>query len=517
MTVASLDYPVKRIRKDQPSKRRTRTRNRLVVGLAHGEVLHELATVLPEHERRAAGRPPHFPPAAVLLFGAAAWLLGGERAVEREFAEDRAFWHSIRRRLLLRYPGYRGLQDDHHPMTRDHYRRYRDRYGINEEIFERLRAGFGARSAAQAVEMGLFDSSKGSWTHPAVENAIVGDGTTFKPRFKAVRGDLQRDRQTGDLTQRRYDPDAYVVKRTDPETGELRDGPRGIAFGICSASVPDVDNETVILDTYAVKPLPGHDEAALGVESVRALAALLPGARYVTWDMAMRGKHKDAIYKMGLLWVGKTANAPGGVDKTALIEQMKLTTPSGTTIIMPVYAVNGALGIEIIVAGNIIFVPFERTKTLPRPGRLYNEYRVPDLPVVPAELRGATGRARFDTTEKDRKQGLNRAEVLSAIPLIDPDFDRLYIRNHAESVNALIKRKWWKDLAPAVGRPRQHFALLCAGIMINFRSWLNHTERVHRPSHPLYAAASAPPASQDQRRDDHPGNGPPPRQVPNVA
>src|SRR5206468_4108340 len=84
-------------------------------------------------------RPPLFPPAAVLTFGAGTWLLGGERAVEREFAEDRVLWRGIRRRLMLRHPHYPGLQDDHHPMTRDHYRRYRDRYGIDDEIFERLR------------------------------------------------------------------------------------------------------------------------------------------------------------------------------------------------------------------------------------------------------------------------------------------------------------------------------------------------------------------------------------------
>ena len=50
MTVAAPDYPVKRIRKDQPSKRRTRTRNRLIVGLADREVLLQLAAALPEHE-----------------------------------------------------------------------------------------------------------------------------------------------------------------------------------------------------------------------------------------------------------------------------------------------------------------------------------------------------------------------------------------------------------------------------------------------------------------------------------
>jgi hypothetical protein len=517
MTVAAPDYPVKRIRKDQTSKRRTRTRNRLIVGLADWDYLHQLAAVLPEHDPRAAGRPPDFPPVMMLIFGAAAWWLGGERAVEREFDEDRAFWHSIRRRLLLRYPRYRGLQDDRHPMTRHHYRRYRDRYGIDDETFEGLREAFQVQSTRQATRMGLCYPSKKSWTHPAVENAIVGDGTTFKPRLKAVPGDLQLDRRTGELTQRRYDPDAYIVTRTDPETGEERDGPRGIAFGICSASVPGVDNECVILDTFAIKPLRGHDEAALGVASIRDLAPLLPGAQYVTWDMAQRGKHRHEINKIGLLWVGKTAKAPGGGDKTALIGPMKLTAPDGTTDTVPAYAVNGALGIETIVAGNTIFVAFERTKTLRRRGRWYNEYRVPDLPQVRAELRGATCRCRFDTTEQDRKQGLNRAEVLSAIPTIDPDFDRLYIRNQAESVNALIKRKWWKDLAPAVGRPRQHFALLCAGLMINFRSWLNYTERTSEPHHPSYDAAAPPPPSQGRIRDDHPGHGPPGREDPEVA
>ncbi len=122
-------------------------------------------------------------------------------------------------------------------------------------------------------------------------------------------------------------------------------------------------------------------------------------------------------------------------------------------------------------------------------------------------LRGATGRCRLDTTEDDRKRGLNRAEVLSAIPRTDADWERLYIRNNAESVNALIKRKWWNDLAPAVGRPRQHFALLCAALMINARSQFNHRERTEN--------RGASPPEREPRRS--PIANPPPTPRPDAA
>ncbi len=345
--MTALDYTVKRRRPNQPTRRRTRAARTQILALLDWDALCEIAARLPGREDGTVGRPAHFPPAAVLLFGAAAWQLGGERAVEVAFEEDRALWQSVRRRLLFRYPGYPGLERNDFPMKRHHFRYYRDRYGIKEGVFEQLRADFRARSCELAKSFGLFDSTKGSWTHPAVENLGVGDGTTFKPRFKAVPGDLQLDRDTGELIQRRYDPDAHIITVTDRETGEPIQGPRGIAFGIVSASIPNTDNERVILATYAIRPGEGNDEAALGVKSIGELAPLLPGAQGFVWDKAMRGKHRDAIYKLGLLSIVKTAKAPGGGYKTALVEQMDLSSPDGTVTTVPVWAVNGALGMEV--------------------------------------------------------------------------------------------------------------------------------------------------------------------------
>lgn len=108
---------------------------------------------------------------------------------------------------------------------------------------------------------------------------------------------------------------------------------------------------------------------------------------------------------------------------------------------------------------------------------------IPDDAHVPEHLRGGRLRIRLDTTEDDRKRGLNRAEVLRQISPADPDWGSVYaIRPSAESI-----WEWYKSRlvpnrrAPAVGVPRQWYALLCGALYSNFRPYLMHCRRLGIP------------------------------------
>lgn len=111
-----------------------------------------------------------------------------------------------------------------------------------------------------------------------------------------------------------------------------------------------------------------------------------------------------------------------------------------------------------------------------------------------AALRGAAVSIRFHTNDEDRGKGLNRAEVLRPIPEGDPDWRKLYgLRPGAESINRWFKERLRDGRAPAVGRERQHFALLCGAIYNNFKALLARHDRLGlpRPGAPPPASAAA--------------------------
>ena len=79
--------------------------------------------------------------------------------------------------------------------------------------------------------MGMFDPDVGTMTRPAVQNLLTGDGTVTRPRYKAKLGDRHLNVETGELEQRRYDPDAADYTSWDPDSGKNM-VVRGIKFGL---------------------------------------------------------------------------------------------------------------------------------------------------------------------------------------------------------------------------------------------------------------------------------------------
>src|SRR2546421_4850607 len=61
----------------------------------------------------------------------------------------------------------------------------------------------------QARELGLMDpEGPGSWTHPDLSRMLYSDGKVITPLYKTRPGDEWVDKNTGEIKQRRYEPDA---------------------------------------------------------------------------------------------------------------------------------------------------------------------------------------------------------------------------------------------------------------------------------------------------------------------
>lgn len=480
-----------------PFKRPRRPRRRDAPGLSPPEIAEVLATWEPLHSIAAQfrhwqpgdpGRPPDVPPAAILLFATMIWACGSERKVERMF-RHRASWEPVRSALAHRHPDYRGLQPGAAPISRSEYRRFRDTYGIHPPALDEFRSSFRSEMCSQIQGMGAFDPNLGSLSHPAPENLVTGDGTVIKPRFKAGPGDVQVDSATGAIEQRRHDPDAAWYKTGDGQTV------RGVKFGMVEGRLP-AEHERVILDVFPVETGAGKDEAARAMESIGKLARLLPALSGVVWDMALRGTHIDELYQEGLLSVVKVARVRGAA-KSQQIGAHTVTRGGQAVGSVTVFAINGAPHVEVIAAGQKHPVRLERAQILRRKNkrlgwRWYCIFTVPDDALVPSHLRNGQLELRLHTNDSDRARKLNRAESLRPISEGDVDWRRLYaLRPGAESINRWVKEKLRDSRAPAVGRARQHFALLCCGLLNNVAAVVAHLRRRGLP-----LPGSAPPTQQ---------------------
>lgn len=470
-----------------PTKRPPRRRNREAPGLHGGdaavllaswEPLHSVAATL--HHWRAGDPGPHpdVPPALLVLYGIMCWNEGGQRGAERLF-RSAVVWEPIRAIMAARYGGYPGLQKGAAPVSRSEFWRYCETYAIEPSIFAALVEEFEVQAAEQAISMGIFDASAGSVTHPARQNVLVGDGTVLRPCVDAVLGDLQLDKRTGALEQKRYDPDAGSFK-----TGDGTTVVHGTKYGFVESRLLHV-NERVILGVFNVPKGKGHSEAEEALKVIDRAYERLPEAHAVAWDMAMRGTHIDHLYQRGLQPVVKTAKSAGGKPRQKLIEIHNAKLVDGTEEPVNLWASNGGLSILVVAGGGEHLVQCVRKRTYKRAKagggyRWYMDAVVPDEPPVPARLRSARiTHIRLDTTAGDKKMGLNRAENLRAVHQGDADWVRLYaLRPGAESTNRWFKERLRDTRAPAIGVPRQHLHLVFGAMFNNFRAWVAHRARV---------------------------------------
>jgi hypothetical protein len=130
-----------------------------------------------------------------------------------------------------------------------------------------------------------------------------------------------------------------------------------------------------------------------------------------------------------------------------------------------------------------------------RKWRWYREYQVPDDARVPRKFRNGTIRTRLDTTDEDRRRGINRAEYLRGFAV---GHDHWSVvggpRSRAESLFSKTKHRWVNRRIPAIGVAHGTVRLLGFAIALNAEAAHHYEQRtghrIGRPPDPGISAAA---------------------------
>lgn len=466
--------------------------------LSRWEPLFDIASGLPHLDpprpagspRRNDGRPPKFPPEAYLILGAIRGEIASMREAERTLA-DRGIWESVRSELHKRFPHYEGLAPGSRAPTRSGF----DRWARSLSVADRkaFSAQFSKVMAELALAMGMFDPNRHDLTHPIVADQLLGDGSHLTAMFNAMGGEMQVDPVTGEMFEKRHDPDAQKqIHRSEEEIDVVASA--GVHHGLIHGTTGHV-NENVVLAAYHVPKGQGNSEMELGLAQVEALRRLLPGASGVMWDKAMRGTHIDRLYQWGLQGHARVSDAPGGGPKEKLIEVAVITKGTQRVGNLPLVALGGAAHVRVVLDGDphlVRLIPrqtrrLKNRSTRSRRYRWHKEYEVPDDPRIPARFRNGHLRVRLDTSAGDKDRGLNRAEALRPVAQGDADWDEVGgQRSRAESMFSLLKKSWPAAAGRrsarirTVGAHRQRLWILTWALGQNLRAWEAFRSRKNR-------------------------------------
>lgn len=446
------------------------------------------------------GRPPSLPPEVMVVFGFTTALVPGDRKVER-FLREHYVWEPIRAHFFSIFPEYSGLQSGSRGPTRSQFQRWYTKIAEDQAQLAMLLESFERIAIDQARNMDLFDPGRASPTRPDPRDTLIGDGTTLRSRFRAVQGDMQVDRDTGEIGQRRFDPDAALQHRKSDDGEVIRSDVAGTQFGALHGTTGE-PGENVIVSLFHVPSGPGRSEAASTLAELgRLKSTVLPGVDHVLYDKAMRGKHIDAAFQAGMQIHARVAKIQGGRAKERLVDTGVEAKQNGIEVgAVDVSALRGAACIRVPVGIEMALILLEPGQVRQRPNangtiRIYREYRIPSDPRVPSHLRGAVVNLRHSSNEADRARGLNRPEVLRLIAEDHDNWPFVAQRSRAESLFEQIKNRWQDKRAPAVGKERQLLRLMFAALGINHRACLTFERRTgtgHRlhdpPTHQNLAA-----------------------------
>ena len=370
----------------------------------------------------------------ILVTSVAAQLYLSDRAAIRQLS-DRKAWRRLRYAAAAAFPNDPPRRLSPSAPSRQQLYRARQSY-FSGDALEVLKRGMRAAAVRAAVELGAFDPSVGTWTHPDKSQCIVGDMTWIPVSDPHGKKGLE----------------SRVLCFGDLGKGPRRVSGRELVLLSCRGSS---GNERIVLDAEfgegGVNGT-GRNDADRAAAMLRRLLddhsdTLQPGLRGFVYDMAMTSKTIDQVLDMGVLPITKVPRSPGGGHQSVNLGTLPFTGADGTQRDHAVVAVNGAPSVVLPDSdGDEVIVPLRRQQIRWKNNRsrhdivAYGHYAMPDTPPVPTHLRGASTVIRLNSLDNEAGSSTRRTRALRAIPEGDADFDRLYgIREDVESAFADLK------------------------------------------------------------------------------
>ena len=181
--------------------------------------------------------------------------------------------------------------------------------------------------------------------------------------------------------------------------------------------------------------------------------------------MALRSADSDRLMDHGILPITKTPRTSRGKTAAVNLGPHTFKTATGQAE-KDIIALNGTPTIAVMDGeGNPHYQPLRRVRTqIKKPGPrtrkhiVYTQWQIPDKPLVPPHLVGATTRIRNNSTPQERqaKRHTRRTRGLRPVPETDPAFQPA-VRTSARHRIALQYLQATTQLRPAPHRRQIQF------------------------------------------------------------
>jgi len=397
--------------------------------------------------RRGPGRPREYAMCSIVMSDV---MLQQKLSVRGTFRsiENPIAWNHLRHRVEQAWPEHPERRLPEKPLSRYQYNR--GRKILLNEVFcyiDQLREHVRTTQLEIAKRIGCFANTD-SLTHPDSHNIIYGDATWMASLYASTSDTPHIDAETGEILGRLYDPDAE----------RYRDGTQAPGNYWVSLSVRTKhEHERVIVDAQ-FKPR-GVGDGGVFTNMVLPIFEVHPQIRGVGYDMALYATDQDRILDTGRHVLVKTPLTKKG--RRAEVPLGALIFKDGArSISMPVTAVDGTPGVQLVVDGQRHFQPLERVQTKLRNKTVYGRWRIPKHPSVSAHLQGLTTMIRHSSTADERANNKPRTRALRTIPPTDADWAGLYGgREDLESMHNNMKEKMFGRRARAVGLQKRELQL----------------------------------------------------------
>ena len=398
--------------------------------------------------RRTGGRPREHTASEWLLFQTAVFIYGSLRATNRnlntinrnwQFPTEQKKWNMLKQVAEQAWPDNPKRRLSEKPYKRDNEYYFRITY-MNPWVINRLQKAATGVSLEAARFIDLLDPSTGSFSRPDPTQVVAADGTYTLSAFKNPPPG-----KPGHNSKHRCDPDVR------PMPGEEK----GYCYCVVAAVVRGPGRQERITLFAEILDEPGQTDANLFTKKLIQICKDFPhlsdGIRCVAFDMNLRSADCDRLMDQGIQPISKTPRTSKGKTAAVNLGPHTFKTPD-SSFETNIVALNGTPTITIVDGdGHTCYQPLRRQSTqIKKPGKrtrkriVYTKWEVPDHPIVPQHMTGATTRIRSNSTPEEcqAEPHTRRTRGLRPIPETDPFFKTLFgPRQDIESNFSTYKRQ----------------------------------------------------------------------------
>jgi len=306
-----------------------------------------------------------------------------------------------------------------------------------------IHAGFKDDADAGAREMGL-GINRSTRHSPSQESIVYADATWLRSPTRFSSNDRAIDPRTGEVKQRRHDPDATPYCRpTTARHGDAEERDRGNQIAMYSSRHPYAFEE-ITFDCLPIRVVHGLNELETARAAMRQIRQRHPGMEILVYDKAITGDGINDFRHDGFEVLNAVPDKSRYKTRQSYVGKQKIRGVSVTLV---------TFESALCVVGN----DGEPIKLLDCTGRnlhtradgtfrTYAEFRIPSNTNCDVRLWGETVTIRADMP-KDREKNpkksktTNLGDHLRLFPPGSAYYEANHgIRSNSEALNSLVKR-----------------------------------------------------------------------------